>query len=105
MDTTPQSNTFDVSTTPVTGAMQSPYPDSNPITIIFNDVGPFGFNVGSGTIFIPGQGSWSASGYISNTSIQFAPSLSGSYSGCYIILENMSSQASLPSNTFDIQIM
>jgi hypothetical protein len=107
-NTSPSSNTFENFTTsgspptPVTGAYQSPSPSSNPITIIYDDMGSRSFNVNGGTLYISGNEYNGTNA--SNTQIEFSPSFSGSYYECYIILNNTNGQSSQSSNTFTVYI-
>ena len=104
--TTPNSNTFTVPTTPIIGAQQQPSPSSDPITITYGDVTSFNFSVSSAKLYVPGQSqSPITSNNPGNSSSQFQTGLTPTtYSGCYIILYNSSSQSTLPSSTFSIEI-
>jgi hypothetical protein len=110
-DTTPQSNPFNVGTTPVTGAGQittaiDPY--ANPIRIGYNNVGGFNpFNASTGTIYVPNYGNWSGTAVSQQGGDNFADftlPITGTYDNCYIVLFDTTGKSTLSSNTFTITV-
>ena len=101
--TTPQSNTFNVGTTPVTGASQdTSY--TNPIRILYNTVGGFNpFNASTGIIYVPNYGNWSGTA-VSQIFAEFTLPISGTYDNCYIVLFDTQGQPTLSSNIFTITV-
>jgi hypothetical protein len=111
-DTTPQSNPFNVGTTPVTGAGQitttiDPY--ANPIRIGYNNVGSYfnPFNASTGTIYVPNYGNWSGTAVSQQGGDNFADftlPITGTYDNCYIVLFDTTGKSTLSSNTFTITV-